>query len=436
VGRTIYFPHNVDFRGRAYPIPQAFNHIGNDVARALLIFDKPKPLGVNGLRWLKIHLANVFGNDKMTFDEREKFIDQNMDSVFASVDDPFGTSSTSKWWTQGDKPWLCLAVAQEVAKAIRSGDPVNFQSHLPVHQDGSCNGLQHYAALGGDRAGAIQVNLMSSDGPQDVYSAVADRVRLAIERDMNLTPETLTADDIKAGVSVDEVRRLATLLTPERIDRKVVKQTVMTSVYGVTFVGAREQIRSRLKEKYSDVYSDAEMNALSMYLTPKVFTALHDMFRGAKDIQDWLAHCAKEIARSVETDDLDKFMKMKKDMTSKRKKKRKENKEDGVLPESTESTPWTVELNSNSSVVWTTPLGLTVVQPYRHQKILAVRFFGILFIAGGDVDAAVYVTKLLCKVARGRCETKSRVPAKLYSLVGCDAHVDDGSCVRAARRTD
>jgi DNA-directed RNA polymerase, mitochondrial len=27
------------------------------------------------------------------------------------------------------------------------------------------------------------------------------------------------------------------------IDRKVVKQTVMTSVYGVTFVGARKQIQ-------------------------------------------------------------------------------------------------------------------------------------------------------------------------------------------------
>ena len=33
------------------------------------------------------------------------------------------------------------------------------------------------------------------------------------------------------------------------MDRKLVKQTVMTSVYGVTFVGAREQIKRRLEEK-------------------------------------------------------------------------------------------------------------------------------------------------------------------------------------------
>lgn len=34
-----------------------------------------------------------------------------------------------------------------------------------------------------------------------------------------------------------------------QIDRKLVKQTVMTSVYGVTFIGARNQIMSRLKER-------------------------------------------------------------------------------------------------------------------------------------------------------------------------------------------
>jgi DNA-directed RNA polymerase len=33
------------------------------------------------------------------------------------------------------------------------------------------------------------------------------------------------------------------------VNRKVIKQTVMTSVYGVTFIGARKQIQKQLKEK-------------------------------------------------------------------------------------------------------------------------------------------------------------------------------------------
>ena len=40
-------------------------------------------------------------------------------------------------------------------------------------QDGSCNGLQHYAALGRDTLGAGAVNLVPADKPQDVYSEIA-----------------------------------------------------------------------------------------------------------------------------------------------------------------------------------------------------------------------------------------------------------------------
>ena len=41
-----------------------------------------------------------------------------------------------------------------------------------MSQDGSCNGLQHYAALGRDDAGAKSVNLFPLDSPADVYSEV------------------------------------------------------------------------------------------------------------------------------------------------------------------------------------------------------------------------------------------------------------------------
>lgn len=77
------------------------------------------------------------------------------------------------WWAQSEEPWQTLASCMEIAKAIKSGDPKSYVCHFPVHQDGSCNGLQHYAALGRDRAGAESVNLKPSVRPQDVYSCVA-----------------------------------------------------------------------------------------------------------------------------------------------------------------------------------------------------------------------------------------------------------------------
>lgn len=42
------------------------------------------------------------------------------------------------------------------------------------------------------------------------------------------------------------------------------KQTVMTSVYGVTYIGARDQIKRRLKERAS-ISDDTELFGCSCY---------------------------------------------------------------------------------------------------------------------------------------------------------------------------
>lgn len=39
-------------------------------------------------------------------------------------------------------------------------------SQIPVAVDGSCNGLQHYAALALDKPGGLAVNVLPSDRPQ------------------------------------------------------------------------------------------------------------------------------------------------------------------------------------------------------------------------------------------------------------------------------
>ena len=203
------------------------------------MFYEGKPLGTRGLRWLKIHVANVYGKDKMKLDEREQFAENNLESIFDSADNPLEvptrrdlvlTHQGKKWWLDAEDPWQCLATCFELAAALRSEDPTAYVCRLPVHQDGSCNGLQHYAALGGDLDGAKQVNLEPSDRPHDVYSGVAERVAADIEQ------QAVEGDDIAKALR-------------GRVSRKIVKQTVMTSVYGVTFVGAKEQIYRALKDK-------------------------------------------------------------------------------------------------------------------------------------------------------------------------------------------
>lgn len=97
-------------------------------------------------------------------------------SVFERIDEIILFSQGNMWWTKSDDIWQTLACCMEIKSAIESGDPENYVCHFPVHQDGSCNGLQHYAALGRDELGGRSVNLVKSEFPQDVYSCVVERV--------------------------------------------------------------------------------------------------------------------------------------------------------------------------------------------------------------------------------------------------------------------
>jgi len=56
-------------------------------------------------------------------------------------------------WLQSDSPWQTLAVMLELNDAWKMDNPAEFVSKLHVHVDGSCNGMQHYAAFGRDSAG-------------------------------------------------------------------------------------------------------------------------------------------------------------------------------------------------------------------------------------------------------------------------------------------
>ncbi|KAI9827259.1 MAG: DNA-directed RNA polymerase [Thelocarpon impressellum] len=328
-----YFPHNLDFRGRAYPIPPYLNHMGADHCRGLLIFAEAKELGSKGLVWLKVHLANVFGYDKASFSEREEFTMEHLSDICDSAVNPL---AGRRWWLTAEDPWQCLAACMELKSALDSPDPTRFRSSLAIHQDGTCNGLQHYAALGGDLWGAKQVNLEPSDRPADVYTGVAELVKKEI------------SDDAAAGNAMAKI-------LDGKVTRKVVKQTVMTNVYGVTFVGAQAQVWKQLDVIMpADKQEQAEFSnkQLASYVVRKIFRALSSMFRGAHDIQYWFAECASRISQALTPEQLDEL-------------------ERGSAAQGRGKAKTKARLEHSrfkSAVVWTTPLKMPVVQPYRTQK--------------------------------------------------------------------
>ncbi|XP_034278454.1 DNA-directed RNA polymerase, mitochondrial [Pantherophis guttatus] len=107
------------------------------------------------------------------------------------------------------------------------------------------------------------------------------------------------------------------------VTRKVVKQTVMTVVYGVTQYGGRLQIEKQLKE--IENFPKEDVWQASKYLVRLVFQSLSEMFSGSREIQNWLTESAWLISKTGQT------------------------------------------------VEWVTPLGLPIIQPYHNKKSMLVK---------------------------------------------------------------
>lgn len=292
---AIYFPHQFDFRGRAYPIPLHLNHQGSDLCRGLLEFSESVEPDND---WLLIHAANCCGVDKVSFEDRIAWAKSNMPTFASWVGDPITHDS----WQYDDRGEIDKRKAwQKLAAAYSLFDDESAR-HIPVQMDGTCNGLQHYAAMLRDPVGAASVNMIDAEKPNDVYSDVAETVRPMI------------------AANADHDPIAAALL--EILGRSIVKQPVMTSVYGVTMVGARAQIREKLKDigfEGDDLYK------ASFYLSTKVIEAVKKVNVGAGQAMKWLADVGKIVAAS------------------------------GQL------------------VQWTTPLGFPVVQHYRKTSVIELR---------------------------------------------------------------
>lgn len=243
---AIYFPHNLDFRGRVYPLANYLNPQGDDLSKSLLTFAEGKPLGRKGGFYLAVHGANCLGKvngvkvSRMSLQERAGIITAASEMIRQVAADPF----VNRWWMDADEPLQFLAFCFEwagYAEARAEGKGMEFVSHLPVSFDGTCNGLQHYAALLRDQEGAEAVNVASNEKPSDVYQRVADVV-------------AQTLADIAVDVSAERAEpsqvsraKLARLwLSSGLVDRSLAKRPTMTFAYGSGEYGFNEQLRAWL----------------------------------------------------------------------------------------------------------------------------------------------------------------------------------------------
>jgi DNA-directed RNA polymerase len=301
---AFYTPMNWDWRTRTYALT-GFNFQREDRVRAMFLFAQGKPIGEEGIRWLKIHAANCGDFDKVskkTFGAREKWVDDNLTLIADYVNRPLENTG----WTQADSPFLFLAACRELVSALNVGPA--YVTHLPTSWDGACNGLQHLAAMTRAPEGRL-VNLTDNAEPLDVYQVVADIAKRLIEADLDNNDLFGKADDDKpARKTVMPIKKLARMALSFGVDRKLVKRNVMTTPYSSGEFGMGEQhfedtmvpleLEVLKKERDSHPFGDTEdeWRLVSRYLAKRVREAIREVVGLPMDAMGFMQSLAKVLA--------------------------------------------------------------------------------------------------------------------------------------------
>ena len=273
--KAIYFPHTLDFRGRLYANTAFLNPQGEDSARGLLEFSTGKPLGASGYAWLKVHIANCFGEDKISLEERVEWTDEHSDDIMLCGIDPL----TSRMWMDADKPWQFLRACMEFTCC--NGN-VDYISHLPITVDGSCNGLQHFSAMLKDEVGGCATNLIPYDQPQDIYEIVREHTVTRISRD--------TDSEF--------------LFWHKVLNRGLVKRPVMTTPYGATLYGMREQIHQELKKQldkgvqFQGIDATSDLWPHCKYLASHIYEAIGEVVISSRVGMKWLQDVSRAMSKA------------------------------------------------------------------------------------------------------------------------------------------
>ena len=265
-----YYVWQNDFRSRKYASSTFLSAQSADWSKALLEFSYAMPINNwDDARWLCIHGANLYGNDKVTLDQREQWAWDFAEMwCHRVVSNPYECMV----WLEADKPFQFLAWCYEMSGLMKHG--WGFETRLPCAADGSCNGLQHLSAILLDEKGGKATNLIASDLPQDIYTQVAEEtIRRVKEDDTELARKCLEFG----------------------IDRKIAKRPVMIVPYSGTRHACRTYIEEAIQEKIDagtpNIFGD-NLFEPSNYLSLHVWDAIADVITSAKQVMDYIKSVA------------------------------------------------------------------------------------------------------------------------------------------------
>ena len=216
--RPFYTPMRMDYRGRMYTISTPMlSFQGSDLTRGLMQFHQgTKLIDVHSL---EIHGANCAGLDKKTITERAVWVHTHKQRIFDTADRPLD----DLWWAQMDEPVQFLAFCFDYTGCVRDG----LETRQPCVADATSSGFQILALLSNDIRLAELTNVIPSDTRKDFYDHIATMLREEVTLQLPINPRFRWP--LRMG-----------------IDRKFVKEAIMSIPYGSSINGIADMFENHL----------------------------------------------------------------------------------------------------------------------------------------------------------------------------------------------
>lgn len=267
---AVYFAWYADNRGRKYARASGVSPQGTDLEKGLIKLRDGKALTEEGIQWFLMHGANKYGIST-SFADRLDWVRMAEAAIIAAA-----SGDNDDFWTAADAPVSFLAWAIEFKAWVESGRSPAFVSYLPLGQDGTCNGLQHYSGLLADAVGGRAVNLTCGLKPNDVYLDVANATYEALDK----APASAFKDMwVKHGVS-----------------RYWAKRPTMTLPYGCTRFGTSEFLNEYLEGKTPEEFPKSDYGDAANWLSHVMWETMPAVLPKAMEGMEWITGWAKHTA--------------------------------------------------------------------------------------------------------------------------------------------
>lgn len=181
--KEFFFVWQYDKRGRMYSHGYHMDVQSREYKKALLNFANKEKLTADGEEGLLIHLANVMGHDKLTWDERLEIASDFIAPIAQAYSNGEEVTLDLNEFDEFDEPISVLKAVKAYIDGVCDDLPVG----IPCSFDATTSGIQIMSAISGCISGGELTNIVKTGKRNDAYTAVTKQVNLVSGSDVEVS---------------------------------------------------------------------------------------------------------------------------------------------------------------------------------------------------------------------------------------------------------